>query len=482
MPNNISQKASRRIQLCFDKGTLLLSGVQEVDFNAYKSVGFLYDKRVGLLRAPAYCYRRTIELFASFNSPFQIDVFSTDSANLALGDCGVHRLGVRQLRPYQQAALEAWCSNGKKGIVVLPTGSGKTILAASIIKECSVTAVCLVPTLVLLYQWVAQLEDFFGSENVGICGEGIHKPGNVTVATYAAALRHAERIGNQYQIVVIDEAHHFGDNKYDEILVMCAAPYRLALTATLPECPRQLAKLQKLAGTTVFNCVVSDLIGQFLSSYEHLVFPVSLQPEDKRKFDRLRKQYSDFCSALLAKGLAPQSGQLRKTHAGRQALNLRNAAARILNTCTRKMQKISELLSQFRGAKVIVFMGSVDAAIAISTELLIPIIISEIPKNERTFVLDQFRAGKFSTIVTCQVLNEGFDLPATDLVIIAGGSKGKTELKQRIGRALRLKEQKSACIVEIVSAGTYEEKRALNKLSGFLNPRLTKNIRGVCGN
>lgn len=47
------------------------------------------------------------------------------------------------------------------------------------------------------------------------------------------------------------------------------------------------------------------------------------------------------------------------------------------------MQKISELLSQFRGAKAIVFMGSVDAAIAISTELLIPIIISEIPKNER---------------------------------------------------------------------------------------------------
>ncbi len=473
------------IKLRYDKGTLLLSGMAEFDLNAhhaFRASGFRFDERVKLLRAPAYCYRRTIERIATLDSPIQNFVFSANTTHPLQAQLDLLSSDKIKLRCYQQAALDSWRSNGKKGIVVLPTGSGKTILAAATIAECAVTALCVVPTLVLLHQWAAQLEKVFGGQNVGIFGEGIQRHGRIAVATYATALRQAEKLGNQYQLVIIDEAHHFGDNKYDEILVMSAAPYRLALTATLPESTLQLARLQKLVGTTVFNCVASDLVGSFLSSYEHMVFPVNLQPEEKRKFELLRKQYTNGCKAFRAKGLAPVSMNLRKTPTGRQAITARSSAARILNTCGRKIQKISELLSNFRGAKALVFMGSVEAAIEISAKLLIPVITGEIPKNERNFVLDQFRKGNINTIVTCQVLNEGFDLPATDLVIIAGGSKGKTELKQRIGRALRLKEQKSACIVELVSAGTYEMQRALKPLSGFLNPRLTRSIRGIHGN
>ena len=148
---------------------------------------------------------------------------------------------------------------------------------------------------------------------------------------------------------------------------------------------------------------------------------------------------------------------------------------------TIKIRKIAELLAQFRTSRTIVFMGSVEAAMHLSEILFVPLITGEISKAERESLLANFRLGKISTLVTCQVLNEGFDIPETDLVIIAGGSQGKRELKQRIGRALRKKENKSAQIIELVSAGTLEEKRALVPMAGFLPPRRCTNIRGVSG-
>ncbi len=59
----------------------------------------------------------------------------------------------REPYDYQTAALDAWKQAGKKGSVVLPTGSGKTLVALRAILDVSTSTVVIVPTLNLLYQW-----------------------------------------------------------------------------------------------------------------------------------------------------------------------------------------------------------------------------------------------------------------------------------------------------------------------------------------
>ena len=56
----------------------------------------------------------------------------------------------------------------------------------------------------------------------------------MTILTFESAYRHMERLGNQFELLVIDEAHHFGIGVRDEALEMAAASARLGLTATPP--------------------------------------------------------------------------------------------------------------------------------------------------------------------------------------------------------------------------------------------------------
>ena len=72
-------------------------------------------------------------------------------------------------RPHQQRALDDWQKAGRRGIVVLPTGAGKTILAVMAIAATRRPALVLVPTIDLLQQWTSVLEGFFGVE-VGMLG------------------------------------------------------------------------------------------------------------------------------------------------------------------------------------------------------------------------------------------------------------------------------------------------------------------------
>ena len=69
---------------------------------------------------------------------------------------------------------------------------------------------------------------------VGCYGDGAQDLAAVTVATFESAYRHMDRLGNRFDLVVVDEAHHFGCGLRDEALEMSIADARLGLTATPP--------------------------------------------------------------------------------------------------------------------------------------------------------------------------------------------------------------------------------------------------------
>jgi superfamily II DNA or RNA helicase len=105
---------------------------------------------------------------------------------------------------------------------------------------------------------------------------------------------------------------------------------------------------------------------------------------------------------------------------------------------------------------MIIFTEHNSLVYAISKEFLVPAITHTTQKEERTEILQKFRAGKYKIIVTSKVLEEGIDVPEASVGIILSGSGSKREYKQRLGRILRKKEGKLAVLYELVSKKTTE--------------------------
>jgi len=113
-----------------------------------------WDERVSGYRCEAMYYRDVIEFLSKSDIPFRDSVTN-------LPPCPVFRSDV-SLRSYQGKALELWSIAGRRGVVVLPTGAGKTVIAIRAIELVNRPSIVVVPTLDLLYQWKEKLEQSLG--------------------------------------------------------------------------------------------------------------------------------------------------------------------------------------------------------------------------------------------------------------------------------------------------------------------------------
>jgi superfamily II DNA or RNA helicase len=457
------------MRLVFDRGTVLAEEVP-AGLDLGEVPGFLWDPRVGAYRAAGF---RHAEVRAGLA---RLGVRISDAVRLA-GQPPALR-APPALRPYQEAALAAWERHGRRGLVVLPTGAGKTHVALAAIERTRARALCLVPTRVLLDQWARQLERQCGTP-VGCYGDGAHEVGPVTVATFESAWRHMDRLGNQFELLVVDEAHHFGTAGRDEALEMCTAAARLGLTATPPHDPDALARLGELLGPVVYELAIADLAGRFLASFDVITLPLDLEPDERRDYDALMAKFRpaliEFRRLCPAGSWAEFARAAGRTPEGRRAAAAWQEARRLLSLTRAKRAVLAELLARHRDARTLVFTAGNDAAYAIAREHLVMPLTCDIGRAERTAALEKFRAGELRALVSARVLNEGLDVPAADVGVIVGGSCGEREHVQRIGRLLRPAPGKRALVYELVTRRTVEVGQAQRRRKG-LAPRVAAQL------
>jgi hypothetical protein len=213
---------ARAPTLSFDRGTLLLHppppGKAWIDF-------VTWDDRVERFRLPALHYRRLVESLRGEGTRL------VDHAP-AFGPLPLVPALTMPPYPHQRAALSAWLAAGRQGVVVLPTGAGKTYLAQLAMQEIEQSTLIVVPTLDLLHQWYAHLLAAFPDAPVGLLGGGSHDRTPLLVATYDSAAIQAETLGNRYALLIFDECHHLPGAFTCVIAEYSLAPYRLGLTAT----------------------------------------------------------------------------------------------------------------------------------------------------------------------------------------------------------------------------------------------------------
>src|SRR5919202_3858123 len=228
--------------LRFDAGTLLLDGAGA---GARVPTPLRWDARVLRWRAPAWTYRQVVEELVREKTEYE------DHAR------AYHRFDfptkfLVEPRPYQQQAIEEWKKAGRRGVVVLPTGAGKSLVAQMAIEQVKRSTLVVVPTLDLMNQWYDLLLSCFNAE-VGLIGGGYFEVGALTVSTYASAFRFMERMGNRFGLVIFDDCHHLPSHVHRYASGMSIAPFRLGLNATPERADGMDRMLEQLIGPIVFR-------------------------------------------------------------------------------------------------------------------------------------------------------------------------------------------------------------------------------------
>jgi superfamily II DNA or RNA helicase len=432
------------IRLSYDRGTILIHGGKVP--NAY------WDSRSNAYRALAIYYSDIVNYLQLSKMEFSDNV-------LDLVPCPVFSSNL-ELRDYQEDALHAWLEAGKKGVIVLPTGAGKTIIALKAISLLSEPTLICVPTLDLIEQWQSQISKELKTK-VGVYGGGIHELEPITVATYDTAYLRAEELGNKFAFVIFDEVHHLPAPGYTNIAEMLVAPYRMGLTATYEREDGLHSELDRLVGGKIFELAIDELVGEHLADFVVEKIVVDLTPEEKKEYEKEYKIYLDYLAKSNISLKSP--GDFRKLvlrsgrdPEAREALLARHRTRVIALNASNKMDVLKDILEKHAGDRILIFTEYNDLVYEISRKFLIPSITHKTPKNERVENLDKFRRGNYNIIVTSKVLDEGVDVPEARVGVILSGTGSKREFVQRLGRILRKKENKSAVLYEIITKATSE--------------------------
>jgi len=454
--------------LRYDNGTILVTGIAHIPFASV-------DPRTKDLRAQALYYQNIVEYIKQSDivcNDYVLDLIP--SPNILIDNKKNIQL---TLRGYQQKALDNWTKASKRGCVVLPTGSGKTVIGIKAIEMVNSASIVIVPTIDLMDQWTSVLSKYFPDIKIGNLGGGAEEIEPITVSTYDSAYIRAAALGNKFALIIFDEVHHLAAPGYRSIAEQFASPFRLGLTATIEREDELHKDFPKLVGGIVFQAYASDLAkDKHLASYKIERRQVDMLPEELEEYN---KNFGIYQVSLKKVGLRMNyAGAFRRlimmsgrSRAAREAILARNKAMDIALNSRSKIEELKKILAENRGLKTIIFTQHNKLVYNISDRFLIPFITHKSSKQERQDALSGFRDGRYNAIVTSKVLDEGVDVPDAELGIILSGTGSSREFIQRLGRLLRPKPdlERKAKLIEIISSGTRElgtsakRKRALDK-------------------
>jgi superfamily II DNA or RNA helicase len=453
-----SESEKKQIVLSFDQGTLVLSGLSRSAFGQPgESVIWEWDGRIGAFRCEAIHYRRIREnLIDQYKIYFSDNVHNPAQVQWPKED-------MVELRPQQREALEHWKREGRRGQIIMPTGTGKTEVALAAMAELKTATLVVCPIRDLMYQWHRRILRALGYD-AGIVGDGLSNIRPITVTTYDSAYIHMAKIGAGFGFLIFDEEHHLADPCRREAAILSTAPMRMGLTATPQRSDGLHTDLDWLVGPVAYEMALAQAKGTTLANYDVARIPVALTPGEQATYDQCNRVIRHYMTTRRKdkprydwQDLCRESGQDSQARQAQKAYWLKQS---IENRAEEKLRVLEDLFRLHKGQQILVFAGSNAMAIEVSRRFLSPTILSHTRKKERLAVLEGFSRGTYEVLVANRVLDEGVDVPDAKVAVIIGGQGSTRQAKQRLGRVLRKTGNARAILYEIVCENTKEVHRS----------------------
>jgi superfamily II DNA or RNA helicase len=355
------------------------------------------------------------------------------------------------LRAWQTAALEQWAQAGHRGIVSVVTGGGKTVFALSCIDRLKPeTTLIVVPTAALLDQWWEEAAHFFDLSldeiNVVTGSRGL-RTGAINLAVINTAAKVAERMQDAGCFLIVDECHKAAADHHRLILgIRTAASLGLSATPERPYDEGLVEVLIPALGEIIYQydyaaALRDRVIVPFL--LHHIVF--ELEEDRQRDYERLTRAIGQSIKQVGADAEATVALFLKR--------------ARVLNLSLNRVRIALRLVAANAGKRTLVFHEDVEACelihqVAAEQGVRCGVYHSRLPLKLRASMLANYRRGELDVLVTCRALDEGFNVPETEIGIVAASTATRRQRIQRLGRVVRPAPGKStATIYTLVASG-----------------------------
>jgi DNA excision repair protein ERCC-3 len=349
------------------------------------------------------------------------------------------------LRDYQRIAADSILGDGGPGTgygtIVLPCGSGKTIVGMEVLTRLKTRTLILTTNVAAVHQWIAEISDKLDIDPEDI-GEysGVRKEIRpITVCTYQVLTWRPDKTSDFPHMKILREGK-WGLIIYDEVHMLPApvfkvtaelqAVYRVGLTATLIREDHREDEVFSLVGPKRYDVPWSELENQgWIAEAECTEIRVPL-PQD------LEIPY---------------------------AIANKREKYRIASENRDKIPIVKDLIENHPQDFILVIGQYINQLKTISKELEAPLITGSTANTKRDELYSRFREGKERILVVSKVANFAIDLPDASVAIQVSGTFGsRQEEAQRLGRILRPKKQ-SSHFYSLVTRYSSEEEFAANR-------------------
>ena len=351
------------------------------------------------------------------------------------------------IRDYQWASAKRWyqdgASAGGNGVIVLPCGAGKTIVAIAAMAMVQQHVLILATNSAAVHQWVREILDktSLTADQVGAYTGDTKQIRSITVATYQILTWRASR-QDKFAHLHLFEDHNWGLIVYDEVHLLPAPVFgatadlqgrrRLGLTATLVREDGREGDVFSLVGPKRY-----DLGWQSLEERGFIA---------EAKCFEVRVGFTD--------------GGFEAYERAREGEKFRLAAVN-----PAKLAAVARLVEKHRGDNVLIIGTYLDQIKEIARHFRAPLITGETPAGEREVLFENFRTSRIKLLVVSKVANFSIDRPDANVAIQVSGSFGsRQEEAQRLGRILRPKKDgEGASFYTVVTRDTKEQEFSMKR-------------------
>jgi DNA repair protein RadD len=342
-------------------------------------------------------------------------------------------------RPYQQEAIDASVqflrsSKGQNGLVVLPTGSGKSVVIANIIKELDAPVLVFQPSKEILHQNAHKFRSYGYHCGIYSASAGEKRMADVTFATIGSVVK-KKHLLERFRYVLVDEAHLVNPDggMYEEVLGHMGVP-TMGLTAT----PYRLSQ-----GTNPVKMTRYSLL-KFLTRTKPRIFDkVVYYVQNRDLFDAGYLARLEYYSVKVINRAA-----LQRNSTGADYTEESLRAQYQLSRFNEKVVQVVRRLREIGRKNCLVFTRFTDEARFVAAAIPgAAIVTAETPDKERDRIINAFKLGRIWCVCNVGILTTGFDYPELEAVVMARPTMSLALWYQVVGRGIRPHPEKTHTMI-----------------------------------